>query len=266
MALRSQAQAKERSFAATRASSIWANRAATASPPVEYYFGKPLASYTAEDAGKAALRSGISKSPRDYAPAPATLAAAPRNEILALMAATATSGGLAKRCQAESVLVAARGADRDARPRRIATVLDDLNQHGGAASASMTSSRGGFGSRHGGRRVQTIGERGPGERPRPLREAAPQAKGLIQGSVMARQRRRGDPGRRPAAGSFYGIAPTASSTSTVPRARCGSRARRGPLVYLRAFRQGWTSIRGADEPIGVPMDKRRQHQMDRQLR
>lgn len=34
----------------------------------EYYFNKPLRSYTAQDAGKAALLVGISKSPRDYAP------------------------------------------------------------------------------------------------------------------------------------------------------------------------------------------------------
>ena len=36
----------------------------------EYYFGKTLSSYTPEDAGKAALLAGISKSPRDYAPVP----------------------------------------------------------------------------------------------------------------------------------------------------------------------------------------------------
>lgn len=36
----------------------------------EYYFGKPLSGYTQEDAGKAALLAGITKSPRDYAPSP----------------------------------------------------------------------------------------------------------------------------------------------------------------------------------------------------
>jgi membrane peptidoglycan carboxypeptidase len=34
----------------------------------EYYFAKPLASYTLEDAGKAALLAGITKAPRDYLP------------------------------------------------------------------------------------------------------------------------------------------------------------------------------------------------------
>src|SRR4030095_7329394 len=36
----------------------------------EYYFGKPLSSYTTEDAGKAALLAGITKAPRGYLPVP----------------------------------------------------------------------------------------------------------------------------------------------------------------------------------------------------
>src|SRR2546425_7863278 len=53
----------------------------------QYYFGKPLSTYTMEDAGKAALLAGITKAPRDYLPVPDN--ARPlgrRNEILALMA------------------------------------------------------------------------------------------------------------------------------------------------------------------------------------
>ena len=34
----------------------------------EYYFGRRLATFTADDADKAALLAGIAKSPRDYAP------------------------------------------------------------------------------------------------------------------------------------------------------------------------------------------------------
>src|SRR4030095_2114083 len=34
----------------------------------EYYFGRPLATFTIDDADKAALLAGIAKSPRDYAP------------------------------------------------------------------------------------------------------------------------------------------------------------------------------------------------------
>lgn len=56
----------------------------------EYYFGRPLATFTAEDADKAALLAGTVKSARYYAPT----ASQPqrvlqrRNQILALMAAS----------------------------------------------------------------------------------------------------------------------------------------------------------------------------------
>ena len=39
----------------------------------EYYFGKPLSSYTVEDADKAALLAGIVKCPRNYAPCPGNM-------------------------------------------------------------------------------------------------------------------------------------------------------------------------------------------------
>jgi penicillin-binding protein 1A len=80
----------------------------------EYYFAKPLSSYTSEDAGKAALLAGISKSPRDYAP----VSGDPRprrrrNQILALMARNRyIPESLAKRGQAEPVAVSARAPSR----------------------------------------------------------------------------------------------------------------------------------------------------------
>src|SRR5580704_5537753 len=55
----------------------------------EYYFGRPLSTFTADDADKAALLAGIAKSPRDYAPTANDTAPIlrRRNQILALMAA-----------------------------------------------------------------------------------------------------------------------------------------------------------------------------------
>ena len=54
----------------------------------EYYFGRPLASFTADDADKAALLAGIAKSPRYYAPSAkeADRVLRRRNQTLALMA------------------------------------------------------------------------------------------------------------------------------------------------------------------------------------
>ena len=59
----------------------------------EYYFGRPLASLTAEDADKAAILAGIMKAPRDYAPSGRGSEAVlrRRNHILALMADRATA-------------------------------------------------------------------------------------------------------------------------------------------------------------------------------
>jgi penicillin-binding protein 1A len=55
----------------------------------EYYFGRPLASFTADDADKAALLAGIPKSTRDYAPTASDTRPIlrRRNQILGLMAA-----------------------------------------------------------------------------------------------------------------------------------------------------------------------------------
>src|SRR6266542_818986 len=55
----------------------------------EYYFGRPLSTFTAADADKAALLAGIAKSPRDYAPTANDTGPIlrRRNQILALMAA-----------------------------------------------------------------------------------------------------------------------------------------------------------------------------------
>jgi len=55
----------------------------------EYYFGRPLATFTADDADKAALLAGIPKSPRDYAPSASETGRVlrRRNQTLALMAA-----------------------------------------------------------------------------------------------------------------------------------------------------------------------------------
>jgi penicillin-binding protein 1A len=98
----------------------------------EYYFGKPLSSYTPEDAGEAALLAGITKSPGVYAPAadnPQSLRR--RNEILALMARNGyIPESLAKRCQAKPVHVAAHGSAKTNAPAAIDNVFDELKQHG----------------------------------------------------------------------------------------------------------------------------------------
>src|SRR4030095_14420709 len=99
----------------------------------EYYFGKPLSSYTPEDAGKAALLAGITKAPRDYLPVPGDpRPLRRRNEILALMARNGSiSADLAKRCQAAPVRVVPpkNSPVKPQAPAVINTVFEELRQH-----------------------------------------------------------------------------------------------------------------------------------------
>jgi penicillin-binding protein 1A len=66
----SQEQAKREIFARSASFNYLGNGRYGFAAGSEYYFGKPLSSYTPEDAGKAALLAGITKSPRDYVPVP----------------------------------------------------------------------------------------------------------------------------------------------------------------------------------------------------
>jgi len=104
----SQEQAKREIFARSASFNYLGNGRYGFAAGSEYYFGMPLSSYTAEDAGKAALLAGITKSPRDYVPVPGDpRPLRRRNEILALMARNGyIPEDLAKRFQAEPVLVA----------------------------------------------------------------------------------------------------------------------------------------------------------------
>src|SRR5207245_52620 len=104
----SREQAKREIFARSASFNYLGNGRYGFAAGSQYYFGKPLSSYTMEDAGKAALLAGITKAPRDYLPVPGN--ARPlrrRNEILALMARNGDiPENLAQRLQAEPVLVA----------------------------------------------------------------------------------------------------------------------------------------------------------------
>ena len=83
----SREQAKREIFARSASFNYLGNGRYGFAAGSEYYFGKPLSSYTPEDAGKAALLAGITKAPRDYLPVPGDpRPLRRRNEILALMA------------------------------------------------------------------------------------------------------------------------------------------------------------------------------------
>ncbi len=224
----------------------------------DYYFGKPLSSYTSDDAGKAALLAGISKSPGVYAPVPGD--ARPlrrRNEILALMAGNGyISDGLARRSQAEPIRVAARSLVKTDAPGAIAGVLEELRQHGG--------SRFGVEDLFQGRivvhstvdgRVQTIVNEALENGLARYEERHHMSKSLIQGSVVVL--RNADAGILAEAGGRTVYKERATRYSDLNRVT-GSLRQSGsawkPIVYLAAFRQGLSlDTTVPDEPINVPL-------------
>jgi len=225
----------------------------------QYYFGKPLSTYTMEDAGKAALLAGITKAPRDYLPVPGN--ARPlrrRNEILALMARNGDiPKSLAKRLQAEPVLVAkATSPVKTQAPAAIDTVFDELRQHGAGRFGVEDLLQGRI-LVHStvDQRVQTIVndalETGLGH----YEKRHPQAKGLIQGSVVVL--RNADAAILAEAGGRYFYKNRYARYSDFNRAT-GSLRQAGsawkPMVYLAAFREGLNLDTAVpDEPIAVPM-------------
>jgi penicillin-binding protein 1A len=224
----------------------------------EYYFGKPLSSYTPQDAGNAALLAGISKSPRDYAPAPGDRRPLRRrNQILALMARNGyIPEGLAKRCQTEPVRVAARSGPKTLAPAAIENVFDELNQHGGTRFGVEDLFQGRITVRSTvDDRVQNIVNEGLENGLALYEKRHPKAKGVIQGSVVVL--RNADAAILAEAGGRQVYNDRYTSYSDYNRAT-GSLRQPGsamkPLVYLAAFRQGLdldTTV--PDEPISVPM-------------
>ena len=183
----------------------------------EYYFDKPLAGYTTEDAGRAALLAGIGKSPRDYAPTVGSSRPRQRrNQILALMARNGyIAEDVARRCQAEPIgrRPPCGGKDRGAggdRPRA-----------GRAAAARRRALRGGgpvrgpdTGALHGRPAGAEDRQRGPGERARSLREAAPRARGLTQGSVVVLANADGAILAEAGGRQLYNLRPAGTPTTT----------------------------------------------------
>ena len=165
----------------------------------EYYFEKPLSSYTTEDAAKAALLAGISKSPRDYAPSPGDpRPVRRRNEILALMARNGyIPEALATACQSEALQVAVPSDVPVEAPAAIQNVFDELKKYGEHIFGVEDLFRGRIlGPLHGGRAGAGDRERRPREGPRPVREAAPAREGVGPGLGRgAPELRCGDPGR-----------------------------------------------------------------------
>ncbi len=212
----------------------------------EYYFDKRLSSFTIEDAGKAALLAGISKSPRAYAPVtgdPRPLRR--RNEILALMAQNGyITERLAEHCQSEPVHVAVPSLVKIDAPAAIHHVFDELSQYGGGSFGIEDLFHGRI-SVHStvDARVQGIVNEALENGLALYEKRHPGSTGLTQGSVVVLRNR--DAAILAEAGGRNLYNDRSSRYSDYNRVTSSLRqpgSAMKPLVYLAAFRGGWTSI------------------------
>jgi len=224
----------------------------------EYYFGKSLASYTAADAGNAALLAAISKAPRDYAPVPGNpRPTTRRNQILALMARNRyIPESLAKRCQSEPIRVAPRSPVKTDSPAAIEHVLSELPRHGGTRFGVEDLFQGRIVVRSTiDARVQEIVNEALEHGLAQYEKRHPKERGRIQGSVVVLGN--ADAAILAEAGGRLIYRDRGARYSDYNRVTASLRqpgSAMKPLVYLAAFESGLdldTTV--PDEPIEVPL-------------
>jgi penicillin-binding protein 1A len=227
----------------------------------QYYFGIPVTALTAEDADKAALLAGITKSPAEYAP---TLAdnqkpLRRRNQILALMVKHHfISSQTAGRCQQASIRLAAHAIGPTEAPAAVENVLEELK----GLDSTLTSDIGMNQLLEGhiqiystvDDRIQRFANAALENGLKLYERRHPQNAGLIQGSVVVL--RNSDSAILAEAGGRRIYKGHNSTYSDFNRATQSSRqpgSAMKPIVYLAAFRQGALDLDTPvpDEPISV---------------
>ena len=223
----------------------------------EYYFNKPLKSFTAEDAGKAALLAGIAKAPREYAPGAGALKPLRRrNFILAQMA---TNGDIpataAKKAQEEPIVTAVRRTTETEAPAAIQNVFDELKglEQGRFSMDDLVQGRIMVSSTVD-QRIQAIVNEALENGLAQYERRHPKEKGLIQGSVVVLKN--ADAAVLAQAGGRRTYNSREARYFDLNRAT-GSLRQAGstwkPLVYLAAFASGLTlDTPVLDEPVAVP--------------
>ncbi len=225
----------------------------------EYYFGRSLATFTADDADKAALLAGIAKSPRYYAPSAKETERVlrRRNQTLALMAANGfISRDSVNSAEQRPIRVIARRKDKMLQaPAVLGTILQELKGRGadltvenlfrGRIQVYSTVDA----------RVQQIANQALERGLELYEQRHPSAKGIIQGAVVVLKNRdasilAGTGGRQ-----FYqDRSAVYSDFNRVTKSLRQPGSTMKPMVYLAAFRQGGFNLKTVvpDEPIGVP--------------
>ena len=224
----------------------------------EYYFGRPLATFTADDADKAALLAGIAKSPRYYAPSAKETERVlrRRNQTLALMAANGfISPDSVNSAEQRPIQVVARRKDKMLQaPAVLGNVLQELKRRGDLSVEDLLQGRIQVYSTVD-VRVQQIANQAL-ERGLELYEKRhPSTKRLIQGSVVVLRNHDASILAETGGRQFYQDRSAAySDFNRVTKSLRQPGSTMKPMVYLAAFRQGGFNLETVvpDEPIGVP--------------
>ena len=224
----------------------------------EYYFGRQLATFTIDDADKAALLAGIAKSPRDYAPSAKdeSLVLRRRNQTLMLMR---ENGFLSPEATARAVSRALDVVRRDTptslAPAVVEHVLEELAvRHAGIGVEDLLQGRIQVYATADARVQQIVNDALEHGLAR-YEKRHPRARGLIQGSVVVLHNRDGRilaeaGGRR----VFNGRSASYSDYNRVTKSLRQPGSAMKPMVYLAAFRSGDFTLETMvpDEPISVP--------------
>jgi penicillin-binding protein 1A len=225
----------------------------------EYYFGRPLSTFTVDDADKAALLAGIAKSPCSYAPSAKNTERVlrRRNQSLTLMAANGfISQNQLKIAEKRPIQVAVRPKNKASLgPAVVGNVLEDIKGlRADLGIEDLLQGRIQIYSTVDVRVQQIVNE--ALEHGLDLYEKRhPDAKGLIQGSAVVLMNR--DAGILAEAGGRQFYQDRLSSYSDFNRVKNSLRqpgSAMKPIVYLAAFRKGQFNLDTLvpDKPISVP--------------
>jgi len=225
----------------------------------EYYFGRPLSTFTAADADKAALLAGIAKSPRDYAPTANDTGAVlrRRNQILALMAAQGfISHDQMGEAEQRPLPAVVQHLSQPLRSSAVVEhVLDELNTvnadldiddllEGHIQVYSTVDVR-----------AQRIASGALEHGLERYEQRHPNTRGVVQGSIVVLKNRDGSILAETGGRQFYrGRATLYSDFNRVRQSLRQPGSAMKPIVYLAAFQHGDVSLETLvpDEPISVP--------------
>jgi penicillin-binding protein 1A len=225
----------------------------------EYYFGRRLSTFTADDADKAAVLAGIAKSPRDYAPSDKNTdrVARRRNQTLTLMATNGfVSRAAAARARDRPLQLVRRDTRKVLRASAVIEhVLEELTrQHADLGVEDLLQGRLQVYATADAR-VQHIVNEALEHGLERYERRHPKARGLIQGSAVVLQNRDGrilaETGGRQV---FNGRSTSYSDYNRVTRSLRQPGSAMKPIVYLAAFQHGGFTLETMvpDEPISVP--------------